>query len=144
MELKEWTDKDFDEITWHLNVLHSFSLPTDKFEFCLDIDFILEAKLTNQDNRYEITVAPCLLYFENVNEVNMNLTLSVGQNIIEITRDFPKKHKGVVFWEYCILLDSGKITFSSSGFRQKMLAPPKTSWSMEYSQRSLSDYKIII
>lgn len=144
MELKEWTEKDFDKISWHLNVLHAFSIPNDKLEFCLDIDFILEAKLTNKDNRYELTVAPCLLCFENVNEVNMDLTLSVGQNIIEITRASPQMYKEVMFWEYCILLDSGKITFSSSGFRQKILAPPKTSWSMEYTSRSLKDYKIII
>lgn len=143
MELKEWTDKDFDKITWDLSVLHSFSAPNEQFEFCLDIDFILEATLTNQDNRYELTVAPCLLCFENVNEVNMNLTLSIGQSVIEITREFPKKYKGIIFWEYCILLDTGKITFSSSGFRQKMLAPPKTSWGMEYNSRGLKDYKII-
>ena len=142
MELKEWTDKDFDEITWDLSVLHSFSVPNDKLEFWLDLDFIVEGRLTNQDNRYELTVAPCLLCFENVTEVNMNMTLSIGQSIIEITREFPKKFKGVMFWEYCILLDSGKITFSSSGFRQKMLAQPKTGWSMEYSSRSLKDYKI--
>lgn len=142
MELQKWTDDDFDQMSWHLGIIHALSLPDEKFNFCFDIDFIIEANQTNQANRIELTVAPCLLCFKSVHNVSINLMTGTNLGIIEITRSNSKKFKEQLFWDYNILLNTGTITFSSSGYLQKMMAMPKTGWSMQYKSRSLSDYQM--
>jgi hypothetical protein len=72
----------------------------------------------------------------------MRLTATIGMNIIEITRTNPSEMKGKLFWDYCILFDSGEITFTSSGYHQKTQAEPKTGWGRQYNYRSLEKHDI--
>jgi len=133
-DTSEWTNADFENLSWHDCSFHGFRLEerehgTAEVEF--DIDFIVEW-LCHDDKSFEFRVAPATLTFHDVFGLRMELdyaAVTAGMTpftIAAIEREkieYPNGH--VSFrWRLPINWPSGLITFEGSGFTQVLRRPP--------------------
>lgn len=131
-----WTEKDFENMSWHDNIIHSISFPIEDLSLRIRLDYILEWKLNSETNKYQFIVAPATLEFCNV--LNLNIFLSFGEYtglyIDKIERNNVRKTPNGkhMIYDYVIVTDRGKIEFNSTGFQQKLTNVPQNTNSQIY------------
>ncbi|MEW8645103.1 MAG: hypothetical protein AB2563_03315 [Candidatus Thiodiazotropha endolucinida] len=130
----EWTESQFEELTWHDNAVHGLSIREGKDgtgELELDIDHILEW-LEPKKGFYRFLVAPASLVFHDVCDLVINInykeptagftpfSISQIEREDKITANGFKTH----IWNIGINWPIGFIEFQSSGFTQNLKAKP--------------------
>jgi len=134
--MKIWTDKDFDELDFHDNIIYSIYFPEEEPTFKLRLDYILQWKLNKKTNLYSFTVASAKLLFKGVYNLKLNLDFqnNVGISIFSIVRENKRlsPNKTAYVWDYIIETDRGSISFESSGFILELLNDPISGNSQKY------------
>lgn len=125
MKVEEnWTDKDFDVLSWHDSYIHSMSFPGENLKLSFDIDYLFEWILDKEENLYHFWVTPSLLVFYDVlhSKINFDFENSAGLQINAIKRANQRlsPNEKEFLWDYTIETDKGVITFETSGFLQKV------------------------
>lgn len=121
--------QSFEEMCWHDNHVHSFSIREGEFgagEFILDIDHITNWNC-EEDSSYTFTIQPATLTFHEtsdlvitLNYASMTLAL-VPPAIHEITRtphQYPNGYRDFI-WRIELNVPHGEITFKAASFTQK-------------------------
>lgn len=147
---KEWTEDDFDSLSWHDNELHGIRLhnPEDEFRFdlILDIDHILNWQL-EPGGFFRFSLAPALLIFHDVKklECHFMLTYKEHMSISRIARESLAGSSGSYtdtrFWRWYVHLQPDvsptmMITVEAAGFTQRLTKAP-----IETSRQSLEDHE---
>src|SRR5882724_3040584 len=128
-----WTEKDFDELSWHDNSVHAFRLVEGDYgigELILDLDHILE--WIEAEKVYRFRVAPAELRFHNVTDLRMTLDYSAPTAAltpftlegIQCTQTAGDRSS---HWILNINWPVGQISFFSTGFTQRLTAEPMVS-----------------
>ncbi|WP_347066851.1 hypothetical protein [Flavobacterium sp. WV_118_3] len=122
------TDENFEEMKWHDNYIHAISFPDENLQFGLDIDYLFDWILDNQDNTYTFIVSPCVLLFFNVSHLKIDIDFQniIGLNILDINRINPRlsPNKKITLWDFEIITDKGLIKFEFSGYKQIVKEQP--------------------
>ena len=133
-EKSEWTNADFESLSWHDCHVHGFRLVEGEHgtaEVTFDIDFIVEW-LCRTDRRVEFRIAPANLTFHAVFGLRLELdyaTPTAGMtpfSLSGIEREelrHPNGHSSYR-WRMPINWPSGVITFESTGFTQLLRRAP--------------------
>jgi len=127
----EWTDADFDQMSWHDNAVHGISIVEGIHgagEFILDIDYILEW-LKSASGKVQFRVAPAILNFHEVTNLKIDIdysaaTAALTPFTIQQIHVAPLVYeKGYVSkrWTIEVNWPKGEISFESSGFSQKLV-----------------------
>lgn len=129
MYVKEiWTEADFEEMGWHDSYIYAISFPNEDLELGLDIDYLFKWVLDDKTNLYNFWVSPCVLFFFDVFdlEVNLDFKNAVGLDIQDINRSNPRLSPNgkITLWDFEIITDNGYIKFESSGYRQVVKKQP--------------------
>jgi len=143
----EWTEHDFDSLSWHDNRVHGMRIcnPKDAYDFdlLLDIDYILDWIKTGDGRLLQFVVAPAVLTFHGVDKLLIDVSLSYREEftIDEIRRSdvgAGSKHKaGSHGWHIALQSIAGRpnrICFEAQGFTQRLTKGPRgpsTSQSLE-------------
>ena len=114
---REWTDADFDILSWHDCYIHALALPgAPSHELALDLDFIVE---------WVPAVDPC---FQGVTELALALDGPGGVHIDRIEREPRPRDPAWPAWQpsprWTIHAHGGRIGFVASGFAQYLRAAP--------------------
>lgn len=132
------TTKDYDNISWHDNVIHSISMIDENWEsdLILGIDYITKW-ICSDDNTCQFMVAPAKLVFHNVESLELNIKKPglqqqsyLGMIIDEIIKEKTlRKSDKLNLWtfKFCDIGDAKenfKLSFVSSGFTQTLLKEP--------------------
>lgn len=138
MKVKEvWTDLEFEEMGWHDSRIYSLSLPTEQFLFKLDIDYIFKW-VEDGSGGFNFWVSPCDLVFENV--FNFKVEIDFRDThllyISNIERSNPRLSQNgkMKIWDYLIEADNGNISFSSSGYKQRVRDQPVFSEALDIAE----------
>lgn len=146
-ERQQWTEADFDALSWHDNELHGIRLhnPGNEYDFdlILDIDHIL-TWIPRPGGTFAFLVAPAIIAFHQVTNVECHLSFSYKEHITiscidrERSTDLPQL---ISRWRWRIWLqpdasDPGAIAFDATGFTQGLTKPPIETYS-----QSLEDYQ---
>jgi len=148
---REWTEQDFDSLSWHDNELHGIRLRNpseeDQFDLVLDIDHIL-GWTEHPDGTFTFLVAPALLIFHEVTELVCHFALQYKEHltISHIERVNPPMALGTSdqprypYWRIRLQPDAsprGIIFFKAAGFTQRLTgeAIERLSQSLEDDQR---------
>ena len=146
LEKTLWTDQDFDLMGWHDAQIYAISFATD-FEFVLDIDYIFKWVTPGEGETYfKFWVSPCTLVFENVWDLKLEVSSSVGLEINDILRTDPRPAKNAEFMqhrpEYSWIIETqqGSIEFNSVGYKLFVRQLPSLldSQQIDHSQRVMS------
>jgi hypothetical protein len=132
LENTVWDESSFEEMHWHDANIYGFAFLPEKFEFILDIDFILEwIHPIPPEVYFKFWVAPATLVFENVHNLRIDLEPIYSIAIDKITRDDPRKPINAEYisrdteWKWKINTQGGEINLRSVGyklyFRQKAI-----------------------
>lgn len=121
-----WTDADFPSLSWHDNSVHALRIVEGKDgtgEIVLDIDHI------NSDERCEFLVAPAELRFRDVSDLRMTLdypktSAALGPFTLERVEVDQSN-----LWTLKVNWPVGEISFSSTGFLQRLTGEPVVSLS---------------
>lgn len=126
----QWTDQDFEKLSWHDNYIHGITLVAGEHgagELVIDIDYILEWMGCNQDGQYQFKIAPAKLTFEEV--INLNFSLDYASmsaamgpfSIDGIERHVEARERyNAIVWTINVSFPAGQISFEASGFRQSL------------------------
>jgi hypothetical protein len=131
-----WTDKDYSEMSWHDNIIHSISFPKVDLDLRICLDYILEWKLNSDTNKYQFVVAPAIIEFYNV--LHLSILLSFGEYTGLYIDEIIRKNERIssngkyCIYDYVIVTDRGKIKFNSTGFQQKLTDEPRNTNSQIY------------
>lgn len=125
---KRWTDSDFDQMGWHDCRIYSLVLPNEEFCLKLDIDYIFRwEKLP--DGSFRFWVSPCDLTFYNVSDFKIDIDFKSYMQlfIMDLNRSNarPSPNGMVTLWDYEIGCDTGRISFTATGFEQVVLKQPR-------------------
>jgi hypothetical protein len=134
----EWTDRDFDGLSWHDCCVHAirFRNPDEGYDFdlILDIDYILKW-IETPARCFNFSVAPALLSFRNVHKLAVDLELAGKEgleiNSIERHEVVTRPELGLHIYQWIIHFHSfasrdNQIRFASTGFVMKLTSPPQT------------------
>ncbi len=135
MPADRWTNADFDQLSWHDNHLHGFTVREGEQalgELALDIDFILEWLCDKDSGSCEFRIAPATLTFHEVSDLVVALDYVTTTaalcpaSIGEITRESRADPSGyrTFNWRIDINWPAGCIRFIASGFSQILRAAP--------------------
>jgi hypothetical protein len=101
------TTKDYNDISWHDNVIHSISMIDENWEsdLILGIDYITKW-ICNNDNTCQFMIAPAKLVFHNVEALEIEIKKSgfqqqsyLGMIIDDIIKeDLPIKSGKLSLW----------------------------------------------
>ncbi|ANL27284.1 hypothetical protein AMC90_CH01425 [Rhizobium phaseoli] len=138
IEKEIWTAEDFDAMGWHDCRLYSVSLPNENFEFRIDIDYIF--KWERQGDLFTgFWVSECDLTFHHVSDFKIAIEPenTIPTIISDIMRENARPtHSGELsLWDYEIRLDKGVISFSATGFTQKLRSQPVFSDTQDLNSR---------
>ena len=136
MTLHCWTDKDFDELSWHDNAIHGFRI-LEGPDNCggtlvFDIDFILEW-LKDADNSFVFRVAPADLMFSQVSDLVISVDYATATAAVqpmaihEIRREIVAFPTGHTSYKWQIEINwppNGMISFQADGFSQTLRISP--------------------
>jgi len=130
MQVKDiWEDSDFESMGWHDARLYSISFPDDEFRFNLSIDYIFQ--WDKEGDHFKFWVSPCDMTFENVSNFKANVDFRDTMLIFisDLKRSNPRLSPNgkMTIWDYVIECDNGEISFSATGFEQKVKAQPVLS-----------------
>ncbi|WP_196138288.1 hypothetical protein [Aliikangiella sp. G2MR2-5] len=132
VEIKEtWSDSDFENMGWHDCRLYDLAFPDENFELKLDIDYIFEWLKDNKGDVSGFLVSPCELVFENVSAFKVDVDFNDSMFLfIENIMRFNERltpNKKMTMWDFKIECEHGYISFSATGFKQKIMKPPVRS-----------------
>ena len=145
---REWTEQDFDSLSWHDNELHGIRLRNpseeEQFDLVLDIDHIL-SWTEHPDGTFTFVVAPALLTFHQVTNLECRFALLHKEHltISRIDRENPPSAPGTSDqlrspnWRVHLQPDAsprGVISFEATGFIQRL-----TKEAIQTSSQSLED-----
>ncbi len=147
---REWTEDDFDSLSWHDNELHGIRLHNPengfRFDLILDIDHILNWHL-QPEGFFLFSLAPALLTFYDVTKLECHFMLTYKEHISisRIAREAlpssaendPHRH----FWRWFVHLQpdvspAAIITVEAAGFTQRLTKSPIVT-----SRQSLADHE---
>jgi hypothetical protein len=141
-ERSQWTEADFDDLSWHDNAVHALRLVEGEYgagQLHLDIDYILEW-LRDDSDEIAFRIAPASLEFRDVTNLKVTLdyeTPTAGLtpfSLDRIDRQLEQRDRyEVILWTLVVNWPVGGITFEAKGFRQFLRGPPVVS-----SQQQLS------
>jgi hypothetical protein len=148
MTFPRWTDKDFDELSWHDNTVHALRIVEDDrdsgtAQLILDIDHILKW-CPGENGTYSFIVAPATLTFHGVFGLKFFLdyekaTAGTTPFTIDgiVRRIENRKRYEAVLWTIPINWPTGEISFEATGFTQELRAEPGLSKTMSLEGRAL-------
>ena len=129
MKIKEnWTEKDFNEMLWYKNPIHSLSFPKANLKLKLEINYFFKQEYSEVSGKQEFWISPCLLVFYNVLSLTINFDFQKkhGLEIESIKRTNPRvphKERETV-WDFTVKTNKGYMAFESTGFLQKVKHQP--------------------
>jgi hypothetical protein len=143
MKKTKWTEADYPEMSWHDCQINSIALDQDgefQNDLVFDMDYILEW-ITDSENAYRFRVAPAILRFAAVDNLEMDIALKFKDplQIASIDRqDLPTKGYKKFHWTIKIQnypgLNPNTIEFDATGFTQEL-----TGITMETSSQNLTE-----
>ena len=126
-----WSHEDFEQMGWHDATIHAMAFLPETFEFALDLDYIFDwIEPSANQTYYNFLVSPVTLVFENVNDLDIDLSpnsLLQLQNIERLDSRKPRNADHVkqqTEWQWKLDSDSGVISFWSIGFKQFIRQAP--------------------
>jgi len=135
LQSTEWTDADFDQLSWHDNHIHGFTIIEGQHgagELILDIDYIVE--WIKGEERIEFVISPADLVFHNVTGLRIDLdydaiSAAIGPLSIDgIHRSYEVRERYTAqVWALEVNFPAGRIQFEASGFTQRLRGPAKRS-----------------
>jgi len=121
---KSWTEDDFENMSWHDNHVHGFTIRSGEYgagEIEFNIDYISEW-IPCEEKSFRFLIAPALLTFRDVTNLKLNLDYKTPTaaltpfSIHQIHYDKNSKE-----WRIEINWPNGDITFDSSGYNQEVI-----------------------
>lgn len=135
-----WSDDDFTDMGWHDCRLYGIKLPNEKFNFSFDLDYIFRwIKSGDQFDGFD--VAPCVLTFFNVSRLKIDLNYQ--ENLLCFISDIkrgnmrPSPNGKFLLHNYTIECDAGNISFSATGFEQRVKSVPIRSENQDLKRENL-------
>ena len=135
MKVREcWLDSDFADMGWHDSRLYAVVLPDEEFKLTLDIDYIFKWEKSS-DSVTGFWVSPCDLIFSNVS--NFKVEIDFGNTNLLFISDIKRTNERLTpngkytEWDYEIECDNGLISFSATGFEQRVRKQPVLSESQD-------------
>lgn len=135
-QTSEWTEADFDNLSWHDNAVHSIRVVEGEYgagQLLLDIDYILEW-LRDDSGGISFRIAPATLQFRDVTNLKITLdyeTPTAGLtpfSLDRIERRLERRDRyEAVLWTLAVNWPIGSITFEAKGFRQFLRGPAVVS-----------------
>jgi hypothetical protein len=129
-----WTEKEFDQMSWHDNHVHGFKLIEGDYgagQLVLDIDYILEW-INAAEGRCRFRILPAILKFRGVTNLRLALdyaTPAAGLgpfSIHAIERKIePRERYDAQVWKIIINWPEGEICFEAEGFEQRGIREPQ-------------------
>jgi hypothetical protein len=116
-----WSDAEFDRMAWHDVAIHGIAAVPDRFELCLDIDYIFEWLCpVPAGGAVRFRIAPATLVFEHVSSVTV--ALDSGQGVVTIgdvrrTKNERLPGSQVDSWHWQLDCHEGLIAFDATGFQ---------------------------
>ena len=111
--------------------VYGIGFDDENFKLLLDIDYILDWVKPTYDNSYfNFWVSPATLVFENVYDLNIDISSMLGIEISELLREDPKTPRNKEFinrdteWLWRIESNYGEMNFRSVGFKQYIRNKP--------------------
>ncbi len=136
---KIWTEVDFERMNWHDCALYGFAFEYIEESFqnniLFDIDAILEWVVpTVKGDCFKFWTAPATLIFENSFNFSINIdhSTSIAYPLeiyeIQLLKKTPT-HNGYFDYDWKIIVRSGYITLTSTGYQQILRQKPQYSQS---------------
>ncbi len=132
---KVWTDRQFDEMSWHDNHVHALRIVEGLHgsgELVLDIDYILEWLPGGPEFRFRIV--PARLTFFEVFALRLTLDYATPSaafgpfSIHSIERkQEPRERYAARVWKIALNWPVGEIGFEAKGFEQQAVGAPVLS-----------------
>jgi hypothetical protein len=133
MQERVWTDRQFDQMSWHDNHVHALRIvegTEGSGDLTLDLDHIVEW-ISNSDGGFRFRILPTLLTFHGVMFLRASLdyatpTAAFGPFMIhEIERRFEKRERYTAqLWTISINWPCGEFGFEARGFTQQGFGEP--------------------
>ena len=127
MSEQTWTDKDFEQMSWHDNHVHAMRIEEGEYgsgKLVLDIDHIVE--WCGSEDGYEFRIIPAELTFHEVTGLRVSLdyatpTAALGPfSIAAIEREHQQRERHIAqAWKILINWPNGEIEFEATGYHQK-------------------------
>ncbi|MET0984503.1 MAG: hypothetical protein ABW034_03755 [Steroidobacteraceae bacterium] len=125
----EWTDRDFDQMSWHDNAVHAIRIVEGEHgagEFILDLDYILEWIPGKDEEPIQFRVAPAELRFHEATQLKVALdyvSVTASMTPFSIARIHCERflyENGTESnrWRIEVNWPAGEITFESPRFTQ--------------------------
>jgi hypothetical protein len=137
--MTSWTEKQFDELSWHDNHVHSLEISAGYQgvgTLLLRLGYIVERMPPALlDGASSLRIAPATLVFHDVSDLKVDLDYAKADaalapfSIGDITRQTHEQASGVPWWRWKIAIDQpkGAISFLARGFTQTLTGAPITS-----------------
>jgi len=124
----EWTEADFDKMSWHDNSVHGINIAEGDHgagKLTLDLDYILDWVSENSGS-FQFKVLPATLTFHETTDLRINIDYSKVSAALtpfaidQIRFESVVRESGYVskVWTIIINWPAGEITFESTGFSQ--------------------------
>lgn len=134
LDRTEWTDADFEELSWHDNHVHGITInsaATVFGELILDLDFIVEW-VCAPGGSCDFRIAPATLTFREVTDLKIaidyaSVSASVCPFSIAGIKRTPRDSGRSFDWAIEVNWPRGEISFQASGFRQTLRGPVRVS-----------------
>lgn len=145
-----WATNDFEKMGWHDCKIHGIAFDEFNFKILFDIDYIFKWVVPAEDKCYHFWVSPATLIFENVHDLNIDLSYDMSTVIESLDRGKPNKPlnsdfiKKEIEWEWLIETTNGQISFKSIGYVQHIRKVPVYQASQEigFEERGGYSFKI--
>src|SRR6266581_2823356 len=130
-----WTERQFDEMSWHDNHVHALRIvegPHGAGELILDLDYILEWHCATEGHRF--LILPAMLRFLEVTQLCLRLDYATPMaalgpfsiHAIE-RRSEPRERYVAQLWRIAINWPADEISCEATGFVQRGSGAPVTS-----------------
>lgn len=147
-ERSQWTEADFDQLSWHDNAVHALRVVEGDYgagELHLDFDYIVEW-LRDDSGQVLFRIAPATLEFWDV--INLKIALDYETptagltpfSLDRIERQLEQRDRyEAVLWTLVVNWPIGSITFEATGFRQFLRGPAVLSSEQKLSSEARGD-----
>ncbi|MBM7870716.1 hypothetical protein JOC70_002210 [Clostridium pascui] len=150
LEKWAWTTDDFEQMIWHDCKIHAIAFDEFNFKLLFDIDYIFKWVGPDENGYYRFWISPATLIFENVYDIDINLSYGLGTIIEDIVRTNPSKPrnnnyiKKNIEWEWIIETTNGQISFKSIGYTQHIRKAPeyKKNQEIQFEERGGYSFKV--
>lgn len=125
IEKEIWDEKDFDQMNWHDSTIYAIAFDDENFTLQFDLDYVSKwIEPQEGEEFFKFLVAPVILEFENVWNLQIDIESNLKMEIYSIKRENPVPPKNVLYlksgfeYDWTIELQQGQINFKSVGFKQ--------------------------